>query len=57
MSGLRIEPRTGYQYLEANPSLAFFSGMAIFLTVLALNLPGDGLRTALDPVLWQRGNG
>lgn len=27
----------------------FFPGMAIFLTVLAFNLFGDGLRDALDP--------
>ena len=29
--------------------LAFFPGMAIFLTVLCFNLLGDGLRDALDP--------
>jgi ABC-type dipeptide/oligopeptide/nickel transport system permease subunit len=27
----------------------FFPGMAIFVTVLAFNLLGDGLRDALDP--------
>lgn len=47
--------RNGYQYLQTNPSLALFPGMAIFFTVLALNFLGDGLRTALDPKLWQRG--
>jgi peptide/nickel transport system permease protein len=52
-----IELRSGYQYMELNPSLAFFPGMAIFLTVLAFNFLGDGLRTALDPKLWQRGQG
>ncbi len=52
-----IELRSGYQYMEINPSLAFFPGMAIFLTVLAFNFLGDGLRTALDPRLWQRGQG
>ena len=29
--------------------LTFFPGMAIFITVLAFNLVGDGLRDALDP--------
>ena len=28
---------------------AFFPGMAIVLTVLAINFIGDGLRDALDP--------
>jgi peptide/nickel transport system permease protein len=29
--------------------MTVFPGMAIFLTVLAFNLMGDGLRDALDP--------
>jgi len=29
--------------------MAIFPGLAIFLTVLAFNLLGDGLRDALDP--------
>lgn len=33
------------------PHLVFFPGLAITLTVLALNLLGDGLRDALDPRL------
>ncbi len=33
------------------PTLAIFPGVAIFLTVLALNLVGDALRDALDPRL------
>ena len=33
------------------PSLSIFPGIAIFLTVLALNLVGDGLRDVLDPRL------
>ena len=33
---------------------AAFPGMAIFITVLAINLLGDGLRDALDPNLRQR---
>jgi ABC-type dipeptide/oligopeptide/nickel transport system permease subunit len=29
--------------------MAVFPGLAIFVTVLAFNLLGDGLRDALDP--------
>lgn len=36
-------------YLTDAPWLAVFPGVAIFLTVLAFNLVGDGLREALDP--------
>ncbi len=43
--------RTGSQYLEVAPWLAFAPGLAIFLTVLAFNFVGDGLRRALDPRL------
>jgi ABC-type dipeptide/oligopeptide/nickel transport system permease subunit len=35
----------------ADPNLATFPGLAIFLAVLAFNLLGDGLRDALDPRL------
>ena len=31
------------------PHVAIFPALAIFLTVLAFNLLGDGLRDALDP--------
>ena len=31
------------------PWLSIFPGLAIFLTVLGLNLLGDGLRDVLDP--------
>ncbi len=41
--------RSSYQYTEQAPWLAIFPGAAIFLTVLAANLFGDALRTALDP--------
>jgi ABC-type dipeptide/oligopeptide/nickel transport system permease subunit len=34
--------------------LTLFPGMAIFVTVLAFNLMGDGLRDALDPRLRRR---
>jgi peptide/nickel transport system permease protein len=47
---------SGYQYLEQAPWLAIASGSAIFIAVLGLNFVGDGLRTALDPRLSQRGS-
>lgn len=37
------------QYYQADPEYLIVSGMAIFVTVLAFNLLGDGLRDALDP--------
>jgi peptide/nickel transport system permease protein len=37
--------------LELNPWITLFPGLAIFLTVLAFNLFGDGLRDVLDPRL------
>ena len=40
---------TGRNYLDTAPWLAIFPGMAITLTVIGLNLLGDGLRDALDP--------
>jgi peptide/nickel transport system permease protein len=36
------------------PHLALFPGMAIVITVLGLNLLGDGLRDLLDPKLRRR---
>ena len=41
----------GRSYIFSNPNLATFPGIAIFLTVLAFNLAGDGLRDALDPMV------
>ncbi len=35
--------------IDVAPHWALFSGAAIFLTVLAINFIGDGLRDALDP--------
>jgi peptide/nickel transport system permease protein len=49
--------RTGSQYLEVAPWIAFAPGVTIFLTVLAFNFVGDGLRRALDPRLMSRGRG
>lgn len=56
--GLGIEPhipewgnilKIGSVYLETNPYIAIFPGLAIILMVLAFNFLGDGLRDALDP--------
>ncbi len=62
--GLGIEPpapswgsmlKGAYQYMQQALWLSVAPGVAIFVTVLAFNLLGDGLRRALDPRLWQRG--
>ncbi|WP_414471581.1 ABC transporter permease [Microvirga sp. M2] len=42
-------------YLSQAPHLAIAPGVAIALSVLGLNLLGDGLRDALDPTLKDRG--
>jgi len=39
------------QYIRSAPWMCIFPGLAIVVTVLALNLMGDGLRDALDPKL------
>jgi peptide/nickel transport system permease protein len=39
----------GRQYMREAPWISLFPGLAIALTVLGLNLLGDGLRDALDP--------
>lgn len=58
--GMGIQPPTpewgamlseGRAYIQAYPHLITFPGISIALTVLALNLLGDGLRDALDPKL------
>jgi ABC-type dipeptide/oligopeptide/nickel transport system permease subunit len=58
--GLGIQPPTpswgsmlsdGRGYLETAWWLGTFPGLAIMLTVLAVNFVGDGLRDALDPRL------
>jgi peptide/nickel transport system permease protein len=46
--------RTGSQYLEVAPWIAFAPGIAIFITVLAFNVIGDGMRRVLDPRLASR---
>ena len=56
--GLGIEPhipewgnilKAGNSYLETNPYIAIFPGIAIVILVLVFNFLGDGLRDALDP--------
>lgn len=58
--GLGVQPPTpewgamlsaARQFIRQAPHLVLFPGLAIALTVLALNLLGDGLRDALDPKL------
>ena len=58
--GLGLEPPTpewgamlsgGRAYIRDYPHMTLFPGLAIVLTILALNLLGDGLRDALDPKL------
>jgi len=41
----------GQQYIRYSPWLVLFPGLSIMLTVLALNLLGDGLRDSIDPKL------
>jgi peptide/nickel transport system permease protein len=41
----------GKDYLQLTPSLVFWPGLFIALTVLSVNFVGDGLRDALDPRL------
>ncbi|MGI9252923.1 MAG: ABC transporter permease, partial [Thermomicrobiales bacterium] len=61
--GLGIKPPTpewgnmladGRSMMRHSWWVAFFPGLAIMLTVLAINLIGDGLRDALDPRLNDR---
>ncbi|QQK08887.1 ABC transporter permease [Miniphocaeibacter halophilus] len=39
----------GRNYLKTAPHIVLFPGLIIFVTVLAFNLLGDGLRDTLDP--------
>ena len=41
----------GRAYLRNAPHLTIFPGLCIMLTILSMNLLGDGLRDALDPKL------
>lgn len=58
--GLGVQPpapswgnliQSGYGYMDFSPWLAIGPGVAISLSVLSLNLLGDGLRDLLDPRL------
>jgi peptide/nickel transport system permease protein len=58
--GLGVRPPTpewgamlsaGRSYIRDHPHLVIFPGISIMITVLALNILGDGLRDALDPKL------
>ncbi|ABR48043.1 binding-protein-dependent transport systems inner membrane component [Alkaliphilus metalliredigens QYMF] len=44
---------SGQNYIRTAWWMSVFPGLAIFITVLSLNLLGDGLRDALDPRLKQ----
>jgi peptide/nickel transport system permease protein len=39
----------GREYMRQAPWITIFPGLFISITVLAVNLFGDGLRSALDP--------
>ncbi len=56
--GLGVQPptpswgsmlRSAARYLDSDPWMAVGPGVAIFATILAFNLLGDGLRDVLDP--------
>lgn len=58
--GIGVEPhipewgnvlKAGSIFLETNPYIAIYPGLAIIIIVLAFNFFGDGLRDALDPKL------
>jgi peptide/nickel transport system permease protein len=39
----------GRTYFQLTPWIIFYPGIALALTVLAVNIVGDGLRDTLDP--------
>jgi dipeptide transport system permease protein len=39
------------EFIQRAPWVVTFPGLCILVTVLAINLVGDGLRDALDPKL------
>jgi peptide/nickel transport system permease protein len=53
MSSWGWDLRANVVFIEDNPWIAIFPGLAIFITVLGFNMFGDGLRDALDPRLKQ----
>jgi peptide/nickel transport system permease protein len=61
--GLGIQPpnpswgsmiAVGNRYIQTSPWISLVPGAAIFLTVMSVNLLGDGLRDAMDPYLRNR---
>lgn len=44
----------GRRFFQLLPGLVFFPGLFLSLTVLAINLLGDGLRDRFDPKLIKR---
>ncbi len=41
----------GREFLVISPHISTFPGLALMITVIGLNLFGDGLRDTLDPRL------
>ena len=61
--GLGIQPpnpswgsmvAVGNRYIQVAPWISLVPGTAIFLTVMSINLLGDGIRDAMDPYLRNR---
>ena len=56
---LPVDRRSSYLYFlisgrETAPMVAVYPGLAIFITVLGVNLFGDGIRDILDPRLAEK---
>ncbi len=47
----------GRAYFQIKPSLIFWPGLILSITILTVNLIGDAARDALDPRMKQRGSG
>ena len=47
----------GRGFFQIKPSLIFWPGLVLSITILSVNLMGDAARDALDPRLKQRGDG
>ena len=47
----------GRSFFQVKPSLIFWPGLVLSITILSVNLIGDAARDALDPRLKQRGGG
>jgi peptide/nickel transport system permease protein len=42
---------TSRQFIRSSPYMSIFPGLFIMITVLSLNVIGDGIRDAIDPRL------